>query len=241
MTTLLVLGSKPDPALPPRSSVDALACANASGASGARLGLPQPSLTVMSAILTSGKQAPNRLALQALGGLRTGTLYFYPRPGRKGGRLRRMLGRLRDWRTSAVYFRWRLRRLGFGFDRFVARTLDDYHGLIERLCDHDEEIARLIAEKQPSSGLMALIVGMETGSYSRYVMSGFSFEITHAYAQNPLIAERGSAKSKHADTDIALLRFLSKKYGNIFTTEPTVNQRAGVPLLDGQSASHSAG
>lgn len=240
MTTLLVLGSKPDPVLPPSSSIDDVACANASGASAARLGLPHPRLTVMSAILTSGKQAPNRLALEALRGLRTGTLYFYPRPGRTGGALRRVTGRLRNWRTSAIYFRWRLRQLGFRFDRFWARTLDDYHGLIERLCDHDEGIARLIAEKQPSTGLMALVVGMETGAYDRYVMSGFSFEITHAYAQNPLIDERGTTVSKHADTDIALLHLLSKKYGTVYTTEPTVSERAGIPLLDGSSAPRSA-
>jgi len=241
MTTLLVLGSKPEPVLPATSIVDEVACANASGASAAKHGLPQPSLTVMSAILTSGKKAPNRLALEALKGLRTGTLYFYPRPRPKGGALRRIVGHLRNWRTGPVYFRWKLRRLGFRFDRFEARTLDGYHKLIEDLTDHDEGIARMIADKQPSSGIMALIVGIEKGCYSRYVMSGFSFEITHAYAQNPLIAELGTTKSKHADTDIAVLHYLSQKYRNIYTTEPTVNARAGVPLLDESSASHAAG
>ena len=118
MTTLLVLGSKPEPVLPPGSSIDEVACANASGSSAAKHGLPQPSLTVMSAILTSGKKAPNRLALEALKGLRTGTLYFYPRPRPKGGALRRIVGHLRNWRTGPVYFRRELRRLGFRFDRF---------------------------------------------------------------------------------------------------------------------------
>ena len=87
MATLLILGSKPDPVLPPSDAFDALACANASGRSAARHGLPTPLFTVISAILTSGKQAPNRLALEALAGLHTGTLYFYPRPAR--GRVRR--------------------------------------------------------------------------------------------------------------------------------------------------------
>ena len=40
MTTLLVLGSKPDPVLPPREAFDAVACANASGHSARRYGLP---------------------------------------------------------------------------------------------------------------------------------------------------------------------------------------------------------
>ena len=63
------------------------------------------------------------------------------------------------------------------------------------------------------------------------MLSGFSFEITHAYADNPLIAERGSVSSKHAETDTLLLRHLSRRFGTIYTTEPTVNRRAEVPLL----------
>jgi hypothetical protein len=55
MTTLLILGSKADPALPPRAAWDELACANASGFSAARHGLPTPAYTVMTAVLTSGK------------------------------------------------------------------------------------------------------------------------------------------------------------------------------------------
>jgi hypothetical protein len=85
--------------------------------------------------------------------------------------------------------------------------------------------------KQPSSGMLALALGMAEHAYDRFILSGFSFEITHAYADNPLIAERGSTASQHADTDIALLRHLSKKFGNIYTTEPVVSERTGVPLL----------
>jgi hypothetical protein len=68
--------------VPPRSSFDDLACANASGRSAARLGLPAPRYTVMSAILTSGRSPANDLALGALQELRTEILHFYPRPPR---------------------------------------------------------------------------------------------------------------------------------------------------------------
>jgi hypothetical protein len=231
MRSLLVLGSKPDPALPPSGSYEALACANASGRSAASHGLPPPLFTVISAIVTSGKQAPNRLALEALAGLSTRTLYFYPRPGRGRGMLGRGFHALRSFRTSAPYFRRRLRALPYGFERFENPGLERYHAMLAELCGHEAALVAQMRAKQPSSGMLALAIGIAWHDFERYVLSGFSFEITHAYAANPLIAERGSAGSKHADTDIALLRHLSKKCQNIYTTEPAVHQRAGVPLL----------
>lgn len=231
MRSLLVLGSKPHPVLPPRGSFEALACANASGRSAATNGLPPPLFTVISAIVTSGKQAPNRLALEALVGLRTQTLYFYPRPMRGGGRLGRAFHGLRSFGTSALYFRSRLRSLPYGFERFEDPGLERYHAMLAALCDHEPELVAQMRAKQPSSGMLALAIGLGWYDFERHVLSGFSFEITHAYADNPLIAERGSASSKHAETDIALLRHLSRRFGTIYTTEPTVHQRAGIPLL----------
>ena len=230
MATLLVLGSKPDPALPPRQTFDAVACANASGFSAAKHGLPDPVFTVMSAILTSGRQAPNRLALQALSGLCTGTLYFYPRP-EKGGPVARRLRRINSFRTRPWYFRWKLHRCGYRYQRFEAHDIEHYLGLLRRLCDDDPEILARVADKLPSTGMMALVLGIAGGAYSRYIISGFSFEITHAYADNPLVAERGTTQSKHADTDMALLRHLADRFGTVYTTEQTVHERVGVPLF----------
>jgi hypothetical protein len=232
MRTLLVLGSKPDPALPPGDGFDALACANASGRSAARHGLPTPLFTVISAILTSGKQAPNRLALEALAGLSTRTLYFYPRPVRGRGPLGRACNAVRSFRTSPLYFRSRLRSLPYSFERVENPGLERYNDMLAELCDHEPELVARMRAKQPSSGMLALAVGLAWYDFGRCVLSGFSFEITHAYAENPLIAERGSAISKHAETDIALLRHLCRRFGTIYTTEPTVNQRAGIPLLE---------
>ncbi|MGH6920038.1 MAG: hypothetical protein ACREJ0_20305, partial [Geminicoccaceae bacterium] len=130
MATLLVLGSKPDPGLPPRGGFDALACANASGRSAARHGLPTPLFTVMSAILTSGKQAPNRLALLALAGLRTHTLYFYPRPARARSPMHRAFNGLRSFRTSPFHFKARMRSLPYTFDHFENPGLERYHAML---------------------------------------------------------------------------------------------------------------
>jgi hypothetical protein len=231
MATLLVLGSKPEPVLPEAGSYDEVACANASGRSAARHGLPMPLFTVISAILTSGKQAPNRLALEALAGLRTHTLYFYPRPVRGRGPLRRALHELRSFRMTPLYFRSRLRALPYWFDRFENPGLARYHAMLAKLCGDQPDLIAQLRAKQPSSGMLALAIGLAWHGFERCILSGFSFEITHAYAANPLIAERGSAASKHADTDIALLRHLCKRFGNIYTTEPVVSERAGVPLL----------
>ncbi len=77
MAVLLVLGSKPDPVMPPPGAYAKLACANASGRSAHGLGLPEPEFTVMSSVLTSGKNDSNRLALEALSGLGTRTLYYF--------------------------------------------------------------------------------------------------------------------------------------------------------------------
>jgi hypothetical protein len=231
MATLLVLGSKPEPVLPPHEGFDALACANASGRSAARHDLPMPTFTVMSAILTSGKQAPNRLALTALRGLGTGTLYFYPRPARGRNVARRLLEQLRSFRVGSFHFKRQLKALSYRFDRFADPGLAYYQAMLADLCDRDPALLARMRAKQPSSGMLALALGMAEHAYDRFILSGFSFEITHAYADNPLIAERGSTASQHADTDIALLRHLSKKFGNIYTTEPVVSERTGVPLL----------
>jgi len=112
MPTLLILGSKPEPLLPPAGGFDALACANASGRSAASLGLPDPAFTVITSVLTSGHKPANDLALEALAGLRTGRLYLYPRPGARGSLLRRLGREIRSLRVKPWYVRRRLRKIG---------------------------------------------------------------------------------------------------------------------------------
>lgn len=231
MSTLLVLGSKPEPALPPEGSYDALACANASARSATAHGLRDPSFTVMSAILTSGRKAANDLALEALRGLHTGSLYVYPRPRRGRTALGRAWNDLRTYKMRPANIRRRLRSLNYRYDRFVSWPLEDYLNVIEGLCDRDGEVMAAIERKNPSTGLVAIALGLAVERFERIIVAGFSFEISHAYARNPLIDEQRSAVSKHADTDISVLRYLARKYGSIYTTETVVHERSGVPLL----------
>jgi len=230
MTTLLILGSKADPALPPRAAYDEVACANASGFSAARHGLPSPAYTVMTAVLTSGKVEDDH-SLQALRGLVTRDLYFLPRPAPRGGALKRLTTHLKQWRLKPFHMQGQLRRLGYRYERFVVRSSAHYHELIRALCDHDPEIAALMAAKQPSTGMFTLAIGLDLRRYERFILAGFDFGLSHAYGDNPLIRTRGTTLSKHADTDIAIVRHLAARHGNILTTEPTVHERAGVPLL----------
>lgn len=236
MATLLILGSKPEPALPPNGSFDALACANASGCSAARLGLPDPTFTVMTTALTSGHKPANDLALEALRGLRTGTLYLYPRPPSHGFLLKRLVREIRRFNVKPWYFERRLRRLGYRFAELRSPPRQWYHDMVLSLCGQDPAIAAQIATKQPSTGMIALAIGLADPRYRHVIMSGFSFEITHAYAHNPLIDRLGTTRSKHADTDIVVLRCLAARHGNIYTTEPIVHERTGVPLLEAMAA-----
>jgi hypothetical protein len=230
MKTLLVLGSKPEPCLPPAGAFDALACANAAGHSADKYGLPVPVFTAMTAHLTSGIES-GRQSLQALRGLRTDTVYLIPRH-EKSGKLRKKIRRLPvAIKTTPFAFKRGLRRSMFSWDTFVSRDLDYYFGLIRRLCRDDAELMQLISEKKPSTGLMALVIGMSLGTWDRFILSGFSFELTHAYADNPEIRERGTVVSGHTDTDLVLLERLAAVHGNIFTTETTVHEQAGIPML----------
>jgi hypothetical protein len=229
--TLLVLGSKPDPLIPALDRFDAVACANASGFSAKRLGLPVPMFTVMSSIVTSGKNASNRLAIEALRGLSTGRLYVFPRRPYQRKPWKQLLHPAKMLQTTAPLVRRRLAGVGYGYEEFVTRPVRYYLDTVARLVGNDPAIVRLMADKVPSVGMLAVALGLAEYAFQRIILSGFSFEITHAYARNPLIEERGSTTSRHADTDIAALDEINRRHHCLLTTEPIVHARTGIPLL----------
>ncbi len=236
MATLLILGSKPDPVLPPASAWDDLACANASGFSAAKLGLPDPVFTVVTAILTSGIGS-GRQSMRAMRGLHTGTLHFLYSTSRKtslrhSSPVKILQALPRAVRVTPAYFRWAMGRAGYHWDHFVAAEVDRYVRATRAWCEAGEELFEQAARKRPSTGLTALLIGMSLQRYDRFILSGFSFELTHAYADNPEIGERGTRESGHTPTDIGFMQCLSSSQANLFTTEPTVHRMAGVPLLD---------
>jgi hypothetical protein len=231
MTTLLVLGSKPDPVLPPADLYDAVACANASGWSAQRAGLPAPIFTVVSSVLASGKNPSNRLALSALSGLTTDTVYIYPRPpysGRFAKQLRHPLALLR---TTRLFMPRILKDTEYTYKTIKFPSQRDFTELLRGLCGNHPVLSARLQHKAPSSGVVALALGLVDGRYDRFIISGFSFEITHAYADNPDVARRGSRISLHAPIDIAVLSHLARQYGGITTSEPVVHERTEMPLI----------
>lgn len=227
--TLLVLGSKPDPALPERSGYSALACANGSGYSADKHRLPAPEFTVMSAILTS--VASGRQSLKHIKNLKTGTLYYYPRPPSGKSILKQALQLKSNLLTRPYVLRIKLKSIGYKYSKFIDPGYDYYAGLIRSLCDNDPQTMLAVNKKQPSTGIMALLLGLQETSYERFILSGFSLELTHAYGRNPEIDQRGTVQSRHSGTDAAVLAYVAKKYGNIYTTEQIIAARAGLPIL----------
>jgi hypothetical protein len=227
--TILVLGSKPEPTLPPSDAYAAVACANASGYSARQHGLRQPLFTVVSAVLGSGN-ASDRHSLAAMRGLHAGHVYFLPRP-LPSGVWRGLRHRLRHWRLQAPWVRHLLRLHGFMFDRFEQRPTAAYDGLLLELAGGDQSIAELIARKRPSTGLVALALGLSEAGFAQAILAGFDFTLAHAYGRNPLIDQRGNSQSKHADTDIAILSAIQARLGCLWTSEPAVAAPTGIPLL----------
>lgn len=184
----------------------------------------------MSAILTSGI-ASGRHSLRAVSGLSTGRLYFLPRAPRKRTLARALLHPLETYRITAGYLRHVLRSVDYGYDEFLDPGWDYYQSMFEELCRDEAEVLELVRSKHPSSGVVAIALGFIREQYDRLIVSGFSFELTHAHGRNPDIDERGTTASKHAATDIAVVRHISGKWGNVYTTEPVVAERAGLALL----------
>lgn len=236
MRTLLILGSKPEPALPPKASFDDVACANASGHSAARYGLPDPVYTVMTSMLASGIKSGQQ-SLQVLRGLKTGKVYFLKRRTERMTPIKRVLFFAKNLRGKSFlrmqssYLKKELRSLGYRFDDFVVLDEGYYDGLVRDLCREDPNVLAQMERKRPSTGVIALALGLAEHDYDRYVIGGFSFELTHAYGHNPEIDERGTQVSSHADTDIMIMRHLGQRLDNIHTTERGVHQATGIPLL----------
>jgi len=235
MRTLVVLGSKPEPALPPREEIQAVACANASGFSARELGLPVPTYTVMSAILISGI-ASGKQSLEALRGLRTETLHVLPRPRPEGRPIKRFIRGLRSRAMSAERMRRTLAGLDYSWKEFTRRPHAWWMDMVRTACGNDPEVLEAMARKNPSTGTVAVALGLARGEWDRVVVAGFSFELTHAYGENPEIRERGTRLSRHAGTDIAVMRALGRRHSHLWTSEEIVHERTGLPLAPGSTA-----
>ena len=239
MKTLLILGSKPEPSLPPPGSYTEIACANASGYLAEEHDLCRPAFTVMTPIIATNIES-GRQSLDALTGLSTGTIYFLRQrnEGKRGfACLLQLIKTFRKkpfYRMQPFYLKRKLRSISYHYDRLIAFGPEAYDTLVEELCDQDLAVLTQLRRKRPSTGVITLALAIDSKKYGRYILSGFSFELTHAYATNPMIKRRGNAASPHAVTDVMVINYLASKFGNIYTTEKAVLERANVPFLPGK-------
>ena len=142
-----------------------------------------------------------------------------------------MLRTLKTYDMQPFWLKRKLREASYSFGDFVVRPHAEYLRLVRNLCEGAPDVLALVDRKQPSTGMMTLAIGAGLEGFDRFILSGFSFELTHAYGNNPEIAERGTQVSGHADTDVAFLRHLAGTLGTVFTTEPIVTARTGIPEL----------
>jgi hypothetical protein len=231
MATLLVLGSKPSPRLPPVAAFDAVACANASVVSAAKLQLPVPVHTVMTALITNNSEL-GQLQLQALRGLATQKLIYIPRRIRGGTAVKRLAKRVRDWRLQPLVLKWQLNKVAFRYEEFVCHDAEFYSELALAFACSDDTLIRQLHAKSPSTGLISLLMGLADGRFDRFIMAGFSFERTQAFTAGSDQLVKGS--SPHARSDLLLLRRLHECHADIVTTEPLVAELASLPIIAGR-------
>ncbi len=231
MAILLLLGSKPDPAIPAQPC-DALACVNGSGHSAATYGLGEPDFTVMTANLTSGSGL-GRYTIEAIAGLSTRRLHCLARPP-ADYRPRNLLRRYRYKKALPQVQPDRLKvalaAVGYCYREFHVVEHAAYYELLGDLFGRDAEVMALLRKKQPSTGIAALILALERGGFDRYVLSGFDFQTSHAYwtgADNEAVMP-----NRHAETDTAVVRALARRLGDrLVTTEPALSAATGLDLV----------
>ena len=91
------------------------------------------------------------------------------------------------------------------FTAFERRPTGAYDGLLLQLAGGEAQVAELIARKRPSTGLVALALGLTEAGFSHAILAGFDFTLAHAYGHNPLIRAgyRGAIGLKTGYTDEA--------------------------------------
>jgi hypothetical protein len=234
MSTLLILGSKPNPVIPEVCAYADFSCVNGSGFSAAANDLGRPAFTVMTANLTSGKESGAQ-AIRAISGLETKKLYYLARSPthyrkrslRRRVKYYRSLKRMKPERLLQA-----LDKVGYHYEEFIVYQGEDYFSLVSKMCGQDPEVCACLTKKQPSTGVYALVLGITSGLYDHFILCGFNLGRGHAYTEE--VTEGSSmAPSRHVETDSAVLRALSRIYGDkLVTTEVELSNQTGMPLLE---------
>jgi hypothetical protein len=101
---------------------------------------------------------------------------------------------------------------------------------VRGVCGDDPDVLALMARKPLSTGVLALSLGVADERYDRYIVSGFSFEITPITLRIPWSPSAAAPPAVRTLTSRCCAALLAR-HQHIFTTEPVVHERAGVPRL----------
>jgi hypothetical protein len=234
MSTLLILGSKPNPVIPEVCRYADFACVNGSAFSAAANDLSLPAFTVMTANLTAGTGSGVQ-SIQAIADLETKKLYYLarsPADYRKRSLRRQIKYFLSLRRMKPERLLQALDKVGYRHDEFIIVQGEEYLSLVSIICEHDPDVVACLTKKQPSTGVYALLVGITSDLYDEFILSGFSLKRGHAY-MDEVIEGPSKEPSRHAETDIAVLRALSRIYGDkLVTTEVELSNQTGIPRLE---------
>lgn len=228
MSTLLLLGSKPNPVIPSKGSYDAVACANASGYSAKNYDLKSPVFTVIAASSLMSSNESAKKARKNLRGLSTNQVFIYP--SKQEFNFLRLLRKLYRANLKSSYLEIKrhklftyliLKTLGYKFKHYSYMSRQKYQSLFD--------IAPLkLNEYNPSTGIVALMIGVKQFKFDTIIISGFSFETNHIYDEKVDVIP---VYNRHFEFDSLTIKSLYSKGVKIITTEKTVSEICDIPLI----------
>ncbi len=217
--TLLILGGKPKPSIPPYKEYNDVACANASVYSASKYNIGVPVFTVLSSYFTAGDDGMSRKGMSKIEGLKSKKVFFLTVRNTEKSILKKMAKRIYMYKNSELYARYNLWRHNFDYDVFRSRSRKWYREVINKCGEIDIKPS----DKGPSSGIISLAIGVESEKYDRYILSGFSFEHKKEYG--------GEEKyNPHKSYDVRFIKNISC-YEKVLTTEEKVNEICNTTMI----------
>ena len=96
----------------------------------------------------------------------------------------------------------------------------------------DPRSRELIARKRPSTGLVALALGLTEAGFAHAILAGFDFTLSHAYGHNPLIDQRGErARASMPTPTSPSCAAIQARAGLLVDQRARRPARTGIPLL----------
>ena len=198
----LVLGSAPDPKVPPPGRFDVLICINGSPWIAQKWGLKTPDLTVVAGYSTLTNKDV-RVATQGIwSGLTTRELLFI------------------EAGATAQDGRQLLDACGFRYGAFRSMTIIERAAIIGQLCG--VELGLGPRDERISNGMFATVLSIWADA-SEVILTGFSLSGGHSYMTD-------ATPREHLEGDIAFLKLVHNLGCRVVTTVDEFHRDYGLPL-----------